>query len=166
MLGKIGKAIGGALGTVAGTLNFHRAWLTLLAVAALGAAVYVAYSIVAADRDRLAHWASLACASAGQPFPTTADAPRGTHPGDQCAARIAALAKFEGDAARLSATALAEAAGDRETRIGNDTTRARQAAESARDATLKMEQANADLKGDRVTADWFDAFNDAAGLHR
>ena len=158
------KLLGGAARSIIGTLDLHRAWITFVLVAAAAAFLWSQYARVSAQRDRLAGWIDIACASAGTPWLVTADAPRTLQPGQICQLRIAALSKFEADTARASAAALAAAAVARDAKTVTDTHAARRNTAKARATTVRMETIDAQLKTDHVSADWFAAFNDAAGL--
>ncbi|MEY2884433.1 MAG: hypothetical protein RL490_2157 [Pseudomonadota bacterium] len=167
----IARVISGGLGTAAGFLGLNRAWLTLLAVAIIGAGFYVAWARTNAELMRRTAWIDVACASAGSswasPAPPTLPGkkpPPPLRPGVQCQAEIAALAKFRADTARLTASTLATATANRDEKLLADTAATRRAAEDARTAAQAMETANDDLKNDRVSGAWFDAFNRAAGM--
>lgn len=154
--------VGSGLGAVAGVLGINRAWLTLLGVAIVAAGFYVAWARTNADLARRTAWIDVACASAGRPWAAVPGSKRAA--GDACQAEIAALARFRADTARITAQTLADAAVTRDTKLLEDTAATRRAAEDTRAATELMEKANAELKDDRVSGAWFDAFNRTAGL--
>jgi hypothetical protein len=153
---------GSGLGAVAGVLGINRAWLTLLGVAIIAAGFYVAWARTNANLARRAAWIDVACASAGRPWAAVPGSKLAN--GAACQAEIAALARYRADAARLTAEALAAAAATRDSKMLEDTAATRRAAEDARAAAQSMETANEDLKDDRVSGAWFDAFNRTAGL--
>ncbi len=136
-------------------------FLVLLAVAAVGAWLYVQYRQVSADRDDLQHRAELICAGSGTDFAAIGKTPRGV----RCAQTIAGLVKFKGDSDQLAAATLAQAMADHDARQNNDTRAARAAAEAASSAAQRMEMA--DVQAERtnlVDRDWFRAVNGVAGL--
>jgi len=136
-------------------------FLVLLAVAAVGAWLYVQYRQVSADRDDLQHRAELICAGSGTGF---AAAP-GTARGERCARTVAGLVKFKGDSDQLAAATLAQAMADHDARQNNDTRAARAAAEAASSAAQRMEMADAQAeRTNLVDRDWFRAVNGVAGL--
>ncbi len=136
-------------------------FLVLLAVAAVGAWLYVQYRQVSADRDDLQHRAELICAGSGTDF---AAAP-GTARGVRCAQTVASLVKFKGDSDQLAAATLAQAMADHDARQNNDTRAARAAAEAASSAAQRMEMADAQAeRTNLVDRDWFRAVNGVAGL--
>ncbi len=149
-------------------------WLVLLAVAGVGAWLYAQLGQVRADRDRLAHFAEVACASSGAPFPASRVAAKDAkgkavvlyYPaGKLCGARILALAKFERETDAATASTLATAMNDHDRKAGEDAARAALDAKAARAATERMEKADAEIdQSNRVGGSWFDAVNDVGGL--
>jgi hypothetical protein len=159
---KLLTALAAIAGKAAGFFGLNRAFITLIAVASIGAGFYVAWARTNARAERLAGWIDVACATAGSTWesPAASKLPNGK----ACQAEIAALAAFRADTTRVTAETLASAATARDGKLMADTTATRAAAEAARDAAQSMEEANASLEDDRVSADWWDAFNHAAGL--
>jgi len=136
-------------------------FLVLLAVAAVGAWLYVQYRQVSADRDDLQHRAELICAGSGTDFAPTGKTARGV----RCAQTVAGLVKFKGDSDQLAAATLAQAMADHDARQNNDTRAARAAAEAASSAAQRMEMADAQAeRTNLVDRDWFRAVNGVAGL--
>ncbi|MBD8699026.1 hypothetical protein IFT54_04260 [Sphingomonas sp. CFBP 13714] len=136
-------------------------FLVLLAVAAVGAWLYVQYRQVSADRDDLQHRAELICAGSGTDFAAIGKTARGVH----CAQTVAGLVKFKGDSDQLAAATLAQAMADHDARQNNDTRAARAAAEAASSAAQRMEMADAQAeRTNLVDRDWFRAVNGVAGL--
>ena len=149
-------------------------WLVLLAVAGVGAWLYAQLGQIRADRDRLAHFAEVACASSGAPFPASRVAGKDAkgkpvtidYPaGKLCGERVLALAKFERETDAATASTLADAMTDHDRKAGTDAARAAQDAKAARAATERMEKADAEIdQSNRVGGSWFDAVNDVGGL--
>ncbi len=136
-------------------------FLVLLAVAGVGAFLYVQFQQVRADRDDLLHRAEVICARAGQDFAATAKAPRGT----VCAIAVAGLSGFKANSDQLTAKTLADAMAAHDARQLTDTQAARAAAEAARTAAQRMEIADAQAeRRNLVDRDWFAAVNGVAGL--
>jgi len=136
-------------------------FLVLLAVAAVGAWLYVQYRQVSADRDDLQHRAELICAGSGTDFAAIGKTARGVH----CAQTVAGLVKFKGDSDQLAAATLAQAMADHDARQNNDTRAARAAAEAASSAAQRMEMADANAeRTNLVDREWFRAVNGVAGL--
>jgi len=136
-------------------------FLVLLAVAAVGAWLYVQYRQVSADRDDLQHRAELICAGSGTDFAAMGKTARGV----RCAQTVAGLVKFKGDSDQLAAATLAQAMADHDARQNNDTRAARAAAEAASSAAQRMEMADAQAeRTNLVDRDWFRAVNGVAGL--
>ncbi len=137
------------------------AFVVLLVVAAIGAALYVRTQHIAADRDDLLRRVEVICARAGQPFEASGKVARGV----ACNLRIAGLADFKAKTDELTAATLAKALADHDARQLTDNQAARAAAEAARSAAQRMEIA--DAKAERtnlVDRDWFAAVNGVAGL--
>jgi len=136
-------------------------FLVLLAVAAVGAWLYVQYRQVSADRDDLRHRAELICAGSGADFAAIGTTARGV----RCAQTVADLVKFKGDSDQLAATTLAKALADHDARQNDDTRAARAAAEAASSAAQRMEMADANAgRTNLVDREWFRAVNGVAGL--
>jgi len=136
-------------------------FLVLLAVAAVGAWLYVQYRQVSADRDDLQHRAELICAGSGTDFAAMGKAARGV----RCAEKVAGLVKFKGDSDQLAAATLAQAMADHDARQNDDTRAARAAAEAASSAAQRMEMADANAeRTNLVDREWFRAVNGVAGL--
>ena len=136
-------------------------FLVLLAVAAVGAWLYVQYRQVSADRDDLQHRAELICAGSGTDFAAIGKTARGV----RCAEKVAGLVKFKGDSDQLAAATLAQAMADHDARQNDDTRAARAAAEAASSAAQRMEMADANAeRTNLVDSDWFRAVNGVAGL--
>lgn len=136
-------------------------FLVLLAVAAVGAWLYVQYRQVTADRDDLQHRAELICAGSGAEFAGVGTTARGV----RCAQTVAGLVKFKGDSDQLTAATLAQAMADHDARQNDDTRAARAAAEAASSAAQRMEMADAQAeRTNLVDSDWFRAVNGVAGL--
>ncbi len=136
-------------------------FLVLLAVAAVGAWLYVQYRQVSADRDDLQHRAELICAGSGTDFAAIGKTARGV----RCAQTVAGLVRFKSDSDQLAAATLAQAMADHDARQNNDTRAARAAAEAASSAAQRMEMADAQAeRTNLVDRDWFRAVNGVAGL--
>jgi hypothetical protein len=136
-------------------------FLVLLAVAAVGAWLYVQYRQVGADRDDLQHRVELICAGSGTEFAAAGKTARGV----RCAQTVAGLVKFKGDSDQLTAQTLAKALADHDARQNTDTQAARLAAEAARSAAQRMEMADANVeRTNLVDREWFAAVNGVAGL--
>ncbi|MES3107415.1 hypothetical protein [Sphingomonas aurantiaca] len=108
-------------------------FLVLLAVAAVGAWLYVQYRQVSADRDDLQHRAELICAGSGTDFAAMGKTARGV----RCAEKVAGLVKFKGDSDQLAAATLAQALADHDARQNDDNQAARAAAEAASSAARR-----------------------------
>lgn len=142
-------------------LRDQTSFLVLLAVAIVGAWLYVHYRQVVADRDDVLHRAEVICARAGQDFTASAGAARGA----LCATKVAGLITFRADTDRLTAKTLADAMAAHDARQLTDNQAARAAAEAARSAALRMEIADAEAeRRNLVDRDWFAAVNGVAGL--
>ncbi|RJF92981.1 hypothetical protein [Sphingomonas cavernae] len=148
-----------ALGWISG----NRHWLTLLAVAAAAAFLFVRGETFRMDRDRIASTADGICAAAGSGFQ-----PEGVAKSDRgkaCRKAVERLAAFERETRSESARVLSEVNRERETKTQADIARASSNAQAARDAQILMEKADGKIANDdRVDGGWFDAFNRAAGL--
>lgn len=142
-------------------LKAEARFLVLLAVAAVGAWLYVHYRQVVADRDDLAHRAELICASSGAEFAATSKLARGI----ACRAKVAGLADFRARTDEITARTLADALAAHDARQLKDNQAARVAAEAARSAAERMEVADAEAeRRNLVDGDWFAAVNGVAGL--
>jgi hypothetical protein len=139
----------------------RRDWLTLLAVALVGAGLYVAFERVRHDRDAWAQAAATSCFAAGAARKEATAALRRDR---ACLDRITALAAFRRDAEAATARLLAEEAQRRERASAADAAHAGADARAARDAATKMEEENAKVRDDQVGPGWFDALNHVAGL--
>ncbi len=157
--------IAAALAKIAGA----RQWLTLVAVGAAAAFLYIQWSRVTGQRDAAIAWSEKACATAGVAYAASAETVEGKAvrfaTGQRCHAAIVDLIAFRTDTDRATAETLAAAMRDRDARTQSDAAQARAAAEAARAATERMETADAKAAPtDRVDGDWFAALNDLAGL--
>lgn len=147
--------------TIFAKLKGEAAFLVLLAVAAVGAYLYVQARQARADRDRVVHWAEVTCAASGTTYASAAKA----KPGEACTDQVAGLARFKATSDQRTAQLLAQALADHDARQIKDTNAALAAAQAARSAAALMEAA--DAKAERtnlVDADWFAALNRTAGL--
>jgi len=137
------------------------AFVVLLVVAGIGAALYVKAAHVRADRDDLLRRVEVICARAGQPFEASGKVARGV----ACNVRIAGLADFKAKTDELTAATLAQALADHDARQLTDNLAARAAAEAARDAAHRMETADAEAeRRNLVDREWTAAVNGVAGL--
>lgn len=136
-------------------------FLVLLAVAAVGAWLYVEAQRIRADRDDLLHVAEKICARAGADWAATKEAKRGV----LCARRAAELATFKSTADQETARLLAAAMEEANARAARDLQSASTSAARMRDALTRME--NADAQAERrnlVDREWTAAVNGVAGL--
>lgn len=148
-------------------LRAEAAFLVLLAVAAVGAWLYVQFQQVRADRDDAVHRAELICASSGTDWTATpgGKATPAYKRGVLCRAQVAGLADFKAHTDELTARTLAQALADHDARQNTDNQAARTAAEAARAAAQRMEMADAQAeRKNLVDRDWFAAVNGVAGL--
>lgn len=157
------------MGRLLAAIGIDRQWLTLIAVGAAAAFLYIQWSRVTGERDRALQWSETACAAAGTTYAASVETIDGKRvkyaTGQRCKATIADLATFRADTTRLAAEAFSKAIRDRDARTRTDAAHARAAAEAARAATQRMEAADAKAAPtDRVAGDWFAALNDLAGL--
>jgi hypothetical protein len=142
-------------------LREQASFLVLLAVAIVGAWLYVHYRQTITDRDDLLRRAEVICARAGQPFEASGKVARGV----ACSVRVAGLADFKAKTDELTAATLAKALADHDARQLTDNMAARTAAEAARAAALRMEIADANAeRRNLVDREWFAAVNGVAGL--
>lgn len=147
--------------TMLAKLRAQTAFLVLLAVAGVGAWLYVQFQQVRIDRDDLRHRAEVICAGSGAPFAASGKVARG----NACAAQVAALVKFRADSDQLTARTLADALAAHDARQNDDNRAARAAAEAARSAAHRMEMADAQAeRTNLVDREWFAAVNGVAGL--
>lgn len=138
-----------------------RQWLTLLALGAAAAWLYIQWAEVRRDRDQLASWADATCAAAGTPFAGGAGVPAG----QRCRAAVATAVAFRGDTERATAIALAAAMRERDAGAAADAQAAARDAASTRASLTRMEIADAEAESRRrVDRNWFAALNDIAGL--
>jgi hypothetical protein len=158
----------------AGWIGEQTGWLVLVAVGAVGAFLYVQFAQVSADRDAALHSAEVICAGAGADFapsttiekttdgkPVTVNHARGTI----CQRYVAQLAGFRAATVEQSAKTLADALVQHDAKNNADTAAARLAAETARDAALRMELADAQAERTNIVDhEWFAAVNGVAGL--
>jgi len=165
------KALAKALfGKIAGELE----WIVLLAVAGVAAYFYADGRRVRADRADIQHAAELICAGAGENFAASSDQEKDASGklvtvqharGALCQRVVVDLSSFKARTNEATAATLAKALADHDARQGADTNAARAAAEAARDASERMEAADAQAeKTNRVDAGWFAAVNGVAGL--
>jgi hypothetical protein len=137
------------------------AFLVLLAVAIVGAYLYVQYRSVVADRDDLQNRAEVICARAGADWSATKDAKRGV----LCARRAAELATFKSTADQETARLLAAAMEEANARAAKDIETASISAARMRDALSRMETADAQAeRRNLVDREWTSAVNGVAGL--
>lgn len=141
-------------------LDINRGFLTLVALAAASAAVFVWGSQGYRERDALQRWVDVQCAAAGKPY-----APPKGAPGKACGEAIRGLAAFKADTNAATAQILANAVRDRDAKTARAITQAQSAARAAQAAALQMETANAAVQDDnRVGPGWFGALNRSGGL--
>lgn len=165
----ISRIFNAAKGWILGELG----WLALLAVAIVGAAIYVHVRQVTNDRDQLLAWAQRTCAGAGQGFDastimvTDAKGKKSAASykrGVLCEQRVGYLAKFRADTADATAATLVQAAADHDKRTGADRTASTANDQAQRAAEKQMETANGKIQDDRVGDDWFGALGNLAGM--
>lgn len=144
-------------------ITARREWLTLLAVAGVGAWLYVQYEQVRRDRDAWSRWASTACAFVDAPIAADAGMVRRA---DACTVRLGMLARFERETLAESNRALAAHQAGERARMEGDAARAGADARTGREALAAMEKENDRIDQDRVSGPWFDALNRVAGLRR
>jgi hypothetical protein len=142
-------------------LKAELGFIVLLVVASAGAWMYAEWRTARADRDDLQHRVELICTAGGADFAGAGNVARGV----ACKARIATLADFKNRTAEITAKTLADALAAHDARQLTDNQAARDAAEMARDAATRME--NADAEAERrnlVDREWTAAVNGVAGL--
>ncbi len=158
------------IATAIASLSRARQWLTLLALGAAAAWLYVQWAGTNRERDRYAQWIEVTCATAGAPYAGSKERVGGTTvafaAGQRCRTAIATAIAFKGETDRATAERLARAMLEHDTKLTADARLARVAAEAARAATERMESADDHVPPtNRVDRDWFAAVNDVAGLH-
>lgn len=142
-------------------LRAEATFLVLLAVAAVGAWLYVQYREVRADRDDIRHRAEMICARAGADWAATKDAKRGV----LCLRRAGELVTFKSTADQETARLLAEAMEEANARAARDVQSASLSAARMRDALTRMETADAQAeRRNLVDREWTAAVNGVAGL--
>lgn len=160
--------IGKLLQPLGAKLRAEAAFLVLLAVAGVGAWLYVQFQQVRADRDDLLHRAEVICARAGADWsavPSTKGA-KAIGRGVLCARRAAELATFKATADEETARLLADAMKDANDRAARDLASASTSAARMRDALTRMETADAQAeRRNLVDREWTAAVNGVAGLH-
>lgn len=147
---------------ILGALHAGRKMLTLLAVLAVAASIYVWLQAAKADRAQLLAQAREICTAAGVPFQP--DGAKQADWGKACQGRVTYLASFRAQTVEGSLT---DALAAMEARDGKQATDAALAAAmSKRTATAveNMEAANAAVQGDVVGPGWACAVNELAGL--
>lgn len=149
---------------VLGWIDQHREDAIMIALVITCAILYgwgaTTEAKTAAERDQLAHWIDTACASAGSSYQTAKG-----KAGDACATAIAGLAQYQRDTTNQTATILAQAAHDHDTKASADATTAAANAAAAQAAHDTMEKAdNAIASDDHLGGDWFAALNRLGGL--
>lgn len=139
-------------------LRAEAAFVVLLAVAGVGAWLYVGCREARAERDRLQHRLAEICARAGSDA-TTRDG------GAACQRQVAALADFRARTDQLTARTLADALARHDARARADEARAREVTAAAQAAAQEMEIADARADHqDLVDRRWTAAVNAVAGL--
>ena len=163
-----------ALTAIARWIASETGWLVLLAVAGVGAWLYVQFAQVRADRDNAIHVADVICAGVGTGFAPSVSQETSTNGkivlvaharGVLCQRKVADLADFKARTDEATAALLAQALKEHDARQNKDSAAARAAADAARAAAERMEIA--DAKADRtniVDHEWFAAVNGVAGL--
>ncbi len=142
-------------------LKAELGFLVLLAVAGVGAWLYVDGQRARADAADAVARAEKICARAGSDWSATEKATRGA----LCLAKVRDLADFRTAAADESARAMAAAMAAAQDRTLKDNQAARAAAEAARAAATRMEAADAEAeRRNLVDREWFAAVNGVAGL--
>ena len=149
-------------------------FLVLLAVAIVGAWLYVQLQQIRADRDAVVQWAEVTCAGAGAGFGPSIDPAKAIDGktvavkharGQLCTRRVTDLAGFKAQSDQQTAQLLAAAMREQAERQNTDTLAARSAAEAARSAAERMEAADAEAeRKNLVDRDWFAAVNGVAVL--
>lgn len=147
--------------TLFAKLRAEATFLVLLAVAAVGAYLYVQFQQVRADRDDLQHSVEKICARAGAEWAASKDAKRGV----LCARRAGELATFKATADQETARVLAAAMAEANARAARDVEAASLSAARMRDALSRMETADAQAeRRNLVDREWTAAVNGVAGL--
>ncbi|MGW8136843.1 hypothetical protein ACWGNZ_14685 [Sphingomonas zeae] len=146
-----------------GGLRAEFQFIVLLAIAGVGAWLYVQARHAERDRDDALKRAELVCAAVGVDW--SEKHMRG--PGTACALRARQLRTDREAIDRQTNQILSDAIKAQTARSAVDAQAARAALSRARDAENRMEKANADADAnDHVRADWIAALNDLAGLRR
>ena len=134
-------------------LRAEAAFVVLLAVAGVGAWLYVGCREARLERDRLQHRLAELCARAG------------SDTGDGCVRHVAALADFRARTDQLTARTLADALAQHDARARADEARARTVTAATQAAAHEMEIADARAdRQDLVDRRWTAAVNAVAGL--
>ncbi|AOH83617.1 hypothetical protein AWL63_06155 [Sphingomonas panacis] len=163
-----------ALGATAKWIAGETGWLVLLAVAGVGAWLYVQFAQVRADRDNAIHVAEIICAGIGTGFAPSISQEADSKGklvtvaharGALCQRRASDLADFRARTDEATAATLAKALQDHDARQNSDSAAARASAEAARAAAERMETADAKAaRTNIVDHEWFAAVNGVAGL--
>jgi len=158
-----------------GWLRKEFGWFALLAIGIAAASTYVAFRQLARDRDALLDFATVACASAGEPFAESTQPvadnkgeklQRTYRRGQLCTIRIAALDRFETKTAVTTAQVIATHQAEQDGKTATDASATRDAAARRAAAQRSMEKRNAQVgTDDRVDGNWFAGINDLAGMH-
>lgn len=147
--------------TLFAKLRAEATFLVLLAVAGVGAWLYVQYREVRADRDDIRHRAEMICARAGVEWAATKDAKRGV----LCLRRAGELVTFKSTADQETARLLAAAMEEANARAARDVQSASLSAARMRDALTRMETVDAQAeRRNLVDREWTAAVNGVAGL--
>lgn len=142
-------------------LKGELSFIVLLAVAGVGAWLYVDAQRVRGDRDDAIARAQTICARAGSDWSASDNADRGV----ACLTKIRDLADWRAASIEQSARVMAEAMAEANARTLKDNHAARAAAEAAHAAALRMEAADAEAeRRNIVDREWFAAVNGVAGL--
>ncbi len=145
-------------------LDTQRKFLTLLAVAAVAAGLWIAWGRVTADRDAWRNSAQALCEVGGVPWASPTPA-KGEKPGQFCFSRLRQLAAFERDVNRGTADQLLKGLDERLGKENVDAALARRDAAAALAATERFEEIDrATPPTSELSADWWDALFDRAGL--
>lgn len=144
----------------------ERQFLTLLAVAAAGAAMYVAWSHVAAERDYWRGQTATLCEIGGAAW-TPAQPAKAEKDGQACQARLRGLVAFEREVNRGTADNLVKALDERLGKEAADAALARRDAAQALAASQKFGEIDrATPESSELPADWWAALWDRAGLRQ
>lgn len=149
------------IGTIRAKLRAQAGFLVLLAVAIVGAYLYVQFQQVRSDRDDAVHRAEVICAKAQSDWAAVKGADRGVI----CARRVAELLTFKTTADQETARVLAAAMEEANARAARDMQSARASADRMRDALSRMEAADDEAeRRNLVDREWTAAVNGVAGL--